>query len=109
MPSPTKDKSTQPGFFPWEQRHTDALIGGIIQTVLQHKGEIYATPGLAGEVDGHGSDRIRSKVEQVLRRLAKEHGLDEGVVKASGARGKRKTAPTQVKEEHASGKKVKAE
>ena len=87
------------------------MIGGMIQTVLQHKGEIYAMPGLAGEVDGHGSDRIRSKIEQVLRRLAKENGMDEGVVKSNGgARGKRKAPPATIKGEKGNGvKKVKAE
>ncbi|ORX36590.1 hypothetical protein BD324DRAFT_651081 [Kockovaella imperatae] len=88
MPTSMKNASPDtPGFYPWEDRHSETLITGIIDLVMLHKKELYRLPGLAGEVDGHGADRIRSKVEQILKKLAVDHGLSQGVVKGNGQRG----------------------
>ena len=53
--------------------------------VAAHRTELYRIPGLAGEVDGHGGDRIRQKMEQVLKKVAKDNGVNPGVVKGKAA------------------------
>jgi hypothetical protein len=48
---------------------------------MQHRTEIYADTTLL-EVNDHGCERIRSKLEKVLGDLAVQHGLGKEVVKA---------------------------
>ncbi|RXK36004.1 hypothetical protein M231_06718 [Tremella mesenterica] len=81
--------SGQPGYHQWEQRHTEALVQGIIEVVSTYRVAIYARPGLSGEVDGHGSDRIRQKLDQVLKKLAREYGMEADL----GARKKTDISP----------------
>lgn len=47
---------------------------------MQHRSEIYADPTLQ-EVNDHGSDRIRAKLEKMLGEVAVQHGLGKEVVK----------------------------
>ena len=62
----------------------NVLAKGVIDLVMAHRTDLYHLPGLAGEVDGHGGDRIRSKVEQMLSKFAMDNDVDVGVVKSKG-------------------------
>jgi hypothetical protein len=63
--------------------------GGIVDLVSTHRKELYKLPGLVGEVDDHGSDRIKKKVDQLMRGLG--GGAGTAVVHSEGgARKKRK-------------------
>ncbi|ORY21101.1 hypothetical protein BCR39DRAFT_508474 [Naematelia encephala] len=65
----------------------------MISTIIQSRSTIYSQPGLRGEVDGHGSDRIRKKMDTVLKKLAMDYGVDGGIVQELGkAGGKKRTA-----------------
>ncbi|GFZ43879.1 LOW QUALITY PROTEIN: hypothetical protein JCM24511_01599 [Saitozyma sp. JCM 24511] len=63
---------------PLKPRAQDTLIRGIIDLVSTHRKELYKFPGLLGEVDDHGSDRIKKKVEQLMRGLGGGAGLGTG-------------------------------
>lgn len=66
---------------------------------MHHRSEIYADPPLL-EVNDHGSDRIRAKLEKVLGDLAIQYGLGREVVKMAkgsggGSSGGDKTSGTK--------------
>ncbi len=62
------------------------MIAGLMALVQVHRSEIYRLDGLRGEVDGHWGDRIRSKLDIVLRDLAKAHNVDPAIVEGSSPR-----------------------
>ena len=78
----------------------DTLAKGIVDLVMAHRTELYRLAGLAGEVDGHGGDRIRSKIEQMMRKFAMDNDLDAGVVRnkvtGKGAGAKKRKAEDET-------------
>ena len=91
----------------------ETLIKGIIESLLSSRPNFYRLPGLDGEVDGHGGNRISTKIIEQCKRIAKDNGMDPKVVqeiitstKFKTARGVKRAAPGEAK---ASPKKAKAE
>lgn len=60
--------------------HQRRIVEGIILTSYASRKDIYALPGLAGDVDDHGCNRISQKMQSVYKELAKAHGIDLKVV-----------------------------
>ncbi|KAL7421822.1 hypothetical protein Q5752_003593 [Cryptotrichosporon argae] len=87
-------QSYRPGNHPWSEEHTRLIVTGIIEQVLADPTPIYRLPGIFGIVDGHGNDRTGKKVEQILRALAVQYGVDPGIIKEVKARRKGRKAST---------------
>lgn len=61
------------------------LVQGMIELLLQkpNRAALYALPGIVGEVDNNGGDRVNKKIKEILRNLAKTNGVDASVVNAA--------------------------
>jgi hypothetical protein len=89
----------------------DAVIQGIIASAIACRTDIYKREGLVGEVDGHGNDRIRAKMDQILKAMARDYGVGMGDIKGSkGSEGKKRKVGGGKNIEHGGAtKKVKNE
>lgn len=67
----------------------------MIELMLQKssRAALYALPGIVGEVDNNGGDRVNKKIKEILRNLAKDHGVDANVVNAATAK---RAGPSEV-------------
>ncbi|KAK6910054.1 hypothetical protein I204_04975 [Kwoniella mangroviensis CBS 8886] len=64
---------------PWVQPHTQALLRGMVQIILQHRTELYTLPSLCGVSNNHG-DRIRKKTHHMLKQFCELYPGSEGLV-----------------------------
>ena len=68
----------------------------MIEHLLISRSSLYHLPGLAGEVDGHGGNRVSQKVIEQCKQLAKINGMEPKVVQdiiaASKGRSSKKRA-----------------
>jgi hypothetical protein len=63
-----------------EADHQLRVVEGIIAAAYSGRKDIYTLPGLAGEVDDHGCNRISQKIQSILKAFAQTYGLDPKVV-----------------------------
>lgn len=104
MPDMVKDvQENVKGNMKWEDRHTVSLPNGscvvndrivpqdtadvkhtlqhaLIEHLLTSRPAFYHLRGLDGEVDGHGGNRISQKIIETCKKLARDAGMDVGVV-----------------------------
>ena len=96
-------KGNVKGNMKWEDRHTVSLPDGncvvkgwivqqnwadvkhtlrhaLIEHLLTSRPAFYHVPGLDGEVDGHGGNRISQKIIETCKKMARDAGMDTGVV-----------------------------
>lgn len=61
---------------------------GMIELLMQkhNKAALYSLPGITGEVDNNGGDRVNKHIKEILRNIAKAHGVDPKVVDAATAK-----------------------
>jgi hypothetical protein len=68
-------------------RAQQVFARALIAHLLSSGREFLHPPGLAGEVDGHGDNRVSQKVIEVCKRMAVAEGLDKGVGAGDGLQG----------------------
>ncbi|KAK4686730.1 hypothetical protein P7C73_g3397, partial [Tremellales sp. Uapishka_1] len=103
-------KAREPAMDEWQPRHQQIVVAVIIDIVVPARTSIYSLPGLAGEVNGHGGEKIRSRVNQILKKMADDIGVKWSVGSGgTGAGTKRKLGSGEGKAKAKKAKKVEEE